>query len=386
MTQTRSLEGLFHAAVTVTLLLTFGANSWGQTRLDQRRGRPAACRDTTPHRVTFVRVEPGVRLEVLDWGGAGKPRTMVLLTGLGDNAHVFDQFAYQFTDDFHVIGITRRGFLPSSQPEHGYDVETRARDDIAVLDAFGISKATFVGHSLAGSELSKIGEAYKNRVDKLVYLDAADLAERSSPSRLEPPGDDSLFTSAEYKSLWAYQAATARFLALRKPNPAVCKGVQFDASGAVIGSTTPDWVIPALLEGVEGSANPPVNWANIAAPRLGIFAQFTIEARAPWYWYLTAADQAAFDEAWPPIVVWHEETISKFVDNNPTPSLILPGAPHYVFINHEFEVVRAMRPFLGLPVGGNQRSVPPTATSRGHFPSPAILGNGVMPRGKTKSR
>jgi hypothetical protein len=158
MQQTRSLEGLCHAALTVTLLLTFGAGSWGQTRLDhppvgsqaadeaaRARGRsaqPAACRDTTPHHVTFVEVEPGVRLEVLDWGGADKPQTMVLLTGLGDNAHVYDPFAFQFTDDFHVIGITRRGFLPSSQPEHGYDVETRARDDIAILDAFGIDKAT----------------------------------------------------------------------------------------------------------------------------------------------------------------------------------------------------------------------------------------------------
>jgi hypothetical protein len=193
MTQTRSLEGLCHAAVTVTLLLTFSASSWGQTRLSnapvgsqaadeaaQARGgpaQPAACRDTTPHHVTFVEVEPGVRLEVLDWGGADKPHTMVLLTGRGDNVHVYDPFAFQFTDDFHVIGITRRGFLPSSQPQHGYDVETRARDDIAVLDAFGIRKATFVGHSLASSELSEIGEVYHHRVDKLVYLDALDLAE-----------------------------------------------------------------------------------------------------------------------------------------------------------------------------------------------------------------
>src|SRR4030095_324882 len=121
------------------------------------------------------------------------------LTGLGDNAHVYDGFAFQFTDDFHVIGITRRGFLPSSQPKHGYDVDTRARDDIAVLDALGISKATFVGHSLAGSELSKIGEVYKNRVDKLVYVDAHALAEPPAPP---PPGPDSLFTSDTFKSLW----------------------------------------------------------------------------------------------------------------------------------------------------------------------------------------
>ena len=91
----------------------------------QRTIKPAACADHTPHKVRFVKVAPGVELEVLDWGGTGK--AMVLLTGLGDNAHVYDQFAFQFTDYFHVIGITRRGFLPSSQPRNGYDVPTRAR-------------------------------------------------------------------------------------------------------------------------------------------------------------------------------------------------------------------------------------------------------------------
>lgn len=75
----------------------------------------------------MVEVEPGVTLEVLDWGGPGEP--MVLLTGLGDNAHVFDNFAYQFTDRYRVLGITRRGFGRSSQPESGYDVATRAADD-----------------------------------------------------------------------------------------------------------------------------------------------------------------------------------------------------------------------------------------------------------------
>src|SRR5436309_6172854 len=98
------------------------------------------CRcDTSGHKVSLVTVEPGVQLEVLDWGGTGQ--TLVLLTGMGDNAHVFDQFAYQFNDRFHVIGITRRGFGRSSQPAQGYDLDTRARDDITVLDKLNIREA-----------------------------------------------------------------------------------------------------------------------------------------------------------------------------------------------------------------------------------------------------
>jgi non-heme chloroperoxidase len=47
--------------------------------------------DASPHTVQFVTVEPGVKLEVLDWGGTGRPP--VFLAGLGDTAHVFDDFA-----------------------------------------------------------------------------------------------------------------------------------------------------------------------------------------------------------------------------------------------------------------------------------------------------
>ena len=129
--------------VAITVLLAFGGSSWQQSRAadatEDDATQPDDCLDVTPHEVTFVTVEPGVQLEVLDFGGTGD--AMVLLTGLGDNAHVWDGFAYQFTDNFHVIGITRRGFGRSDQPEDGYDIRTRARDDIRVIDHFGIRQS-----------------------------------------------------------------------------------------------------------------------------------------------------------------------------------------------------------------------------------------------------
>ena len=68
----------------------------------------APWKDPAPHTTRFVTVEKSVRLEVLDWGGSGKP--LVLLAGGGDTAHVFDDFAPKLTTSFHVYGITRRGF------------------------------------------------------------------------------------------------------------------------------------------------------------------------------------------------------------------------------------------------------------------------------------
>src|SRR5262249_5130991 len=161
------------------------------------------------------------------------------------------------------IGITRRGYLPSSQPATGYDLPTRAADDIAVLDALGIDKAVFVGHSVAGGELSALGPSYPARVDKLMDLDAYDLSEQPSP----PAGRPS--TDAGIASLWALQAYTARTAGNREPNPAPCHRWMFDASGAIVGDTTPDFIPAAIVEGAKAS---PVQWARIEKPRLGIFA------------------------------------------------------------------------------------------------------------------
>ena len=347
---------LVKTAVAVALLLTVNSHAFAQPsgRVDScaevavrvSSPQPPACFDGTPHKEICVPVAEGVSLQVLDWGGADKPDTMVLLTGYGDNAHVYDGFAYQFTDYFHVIGITRRGFLPSSQPESGYDVDTRAHDDIEVLKHFGISKAVFVGHSLAGSELSKLGMQYKSYVEKLVYLDAFDLAKRFQLPDI--PGVP--FKDRDGDSLQNLQAARARLENTNTPVPSLCPALQFDAKGAITGSTTPDWVGPKIFAGIAEKHNPEVNWADIDAPRLGIFAKPSVQGKLPYYWYLNSTKQEIFDANWPGIVQWYADTTAKFEQPNPgkpTPVVyLLPDARHYFYINSQAFVVRVMREFL----------------------------------------
>jgi non-heme chloroperoxidase len=119
----------------------------------------------------FVTVDRNVKLEVIDWGGTGRP--VILLTGLGDNAHRFSQFAPKLTPTYHVYGITRRGFGNSSPSPSGYSADRLADDVLTVMDALNISKPVLVGHSLAGEELSSIGSRHPDKVAGLVYLDAA---------------------------------------------------------------------------------------------------------------------------------------------------------------------------------------------------------------------
>jgi hypothetical protein len=72
------------------------AGTWTQGAplpLTLRRAAKETVRPLDPaaHTVQFITVDNDVKLEVLDWGGSGRP--LVLLTGLGNNAYVHDRFA-----------------------------------------------------------------------------------------------------------------------------------------------------------------------------------------------------------------------------------------------------------------------------------------------------
>jgi non-heme chloroperoxidase len=137
--------------------------------------------DSSPHKAQFVVVDQGVKdgvkdkdtdvkLEVLDWGGTGRP--LVLLAGLGNNAHVFDKFALKLTPSYHVYGITRRGFGESSVPVSGYSADRLGDDVLAVIEKLKLNHPVLVGHSIAGEELSSIGSRSPEKVAGLIYLDA----------------------------------------------------------------------------------------------------------------------------------------------------------------------------------------------------------------------
>src|SRR5437773_7261692 len=87
--------------------------------------------DKSPHKTAFIRVN-GVRLHYLDWGGNGE--TMLFLHGLGDTPHIFDDLAPKFTNQFRVLGLTRRGHGQSEIPEDGYDTATLVEDIRQFLD------------------------------------------------------------------------------------------------------------------------------------------------------------------------------------------------------------------------------------------------------------
>jgi non-heme chloroperoxidase len=171
-----AVRGTFEGKVSADGNSIVGTWSQGQPlplELQRATKETAWQRDPTPHTIQFVTVEKDVKLEVLDWGGTGRP--VVLLTGLGDNAHRFDKFALKLTGTYHVYGITRRGFGASSVPAPNganYSADRLGDDVLAVIDSLKISKPVLVGHSIGGEELSSVGSRHPEKVAGLIYLDA----------------------------------------------------------------------------------------------------------------------------------------------------------------------------------------------------------------------
>jgi len=174
-------------------------------------------REPAAHTAQQVTVDSGVQLEVLDWGGTGRP--LVLLAGLGNTAHIFDRLAPKLTGEFHVYGITRRGFGASSAPPSGYSADRLADDVLKVVEYLKLNRPVLVGHSVAGEEMSSIGSRQPEKVAGLVYLEAAHAYAVDDPGNscsLPPPRPGAPKTVNA-----AIQAGTQRYNAIKSPALAI---------------------------------------------------------------------------------------------------------------------------------------------------------------------
>jgi non-heme chloroperoxidase len=138
------------------------------------RTSPVTLHMLQPKRDLYVQVADGIKDEVLDWGGTGRP--MVLLAGQGVTARGWRAIVPSLVMKYHVYSITRRGYGNSSKPEptaDNYSAERLGKDVLAVLDTLHIDKPIIAAHSLGGEELSYIGTYAPQRASALIYIDAA---------------------------------------------------------------------------------------------------------------------------------------------------------------------------------------------------------------------
>src|SRR6516165_5511606 len=321
---------------------------WTQGRplpLEFRRAtKETAWLDPSPHRTQFIAVENNIKLEVLDWGGSGRP--LVLLAGLGNTAHVFDDFAPKLSGTYHVYGITRRGFGASSAPlpsvDATYSADRLGDDVLAVLDALKLNRPVLAGHSLGDEELSSVGSRHPERVAGLIYLDAGYAYAYYDRSR----GDLGIDLIDLRKKLEQLQPGKRpedprhlieELLASTLPGfQRDLKEMQKNLMEAPPAPPTP--ALPPISQAIMAGMQ---KYTDIRVPTLAIYAvphatgqpykddaaRVAAEARDEAN---TGAQAKAFESGVPGARV-----------------VRLPHANHYVFFSNEADVLREMNAFLG---------------------------------------
>jgi non-heme chloroperoxidase len=302
-----------------------------------------AAKDPSPHTRRFVRVEGSVRLEVLDWGGSGRP--LVLLAGGGDTAHVFDDFAPKLTATFHVYGITRRGFGESGFSAQGYGADRLGQDVFTILKTLKLKRPVLVGHSIAGEELSSIATRHPETVAGLIYLEAGypyafddgtvpsmnDFQSLSAPQPPEP-------NEGDLASFGALQQYYLRVLGFAYPE-AELRQRRTSTSDGLVGKERDFPGYRTIMQGMKKFTNMPV-------PVLAVFA----DPHSLGKWVDNSTDPKVSEAAKAHTVALSRLTTRQadaFEKGVPTAHVVrIRGAHHYVYLSNEADVLREMKSFL----------------------------------------
>jgi len=277
-------------------------------------------RDPSPHQVRFVTVGSSVRLEVLDWGGSGRP---ILFVGCYLTGHVYDDIAPKLTDQFRVCAVTRRGVGASDHPATGYDPQRRADDILEVIGAVGMEKPILIGNSCGGDILHTLGAQHADRLGGLVYLDAA---------------EDPTLTMADYRDLTPVDLAHIP-----------------DYAGTSVPVTFPEGerrqiaerpLDAAIRKAIVDDNKVRPDYARIRVPVLAIYRTETMEQTLKEYPPKNDQQRAALNQAYAGkrarLSKWQRDLLTGV----PAARIVeLPGANLYMFLSNEADVLREVRAF-----------------------------------------
>jgi pimeloyl-ACP methyl ester carboxylesterase len=304
-------------------------------------------KDSSPHRIQFVRVEDDVQLEVLDWGGSG--RALVLLAGSGHSAHIFDDFAPKLVGLCHVYGITRRGYGASSRPESGFGAERLGDDVLSILDSLHLTAPVLAGHSLGGHELTALASAHRNRAAGLIYMDStADPTfdwkpylelRKKLPSAMKYPQA----SPEERRTFQSYRDWQRRTKGFAFPECELRNVFATNPDGTMGKYTTPISVRDAITAGMRKP-----DYSRIRVPVLAFFVlPLPLEDQLQRYPPKTAEERAAIEQVYAADVDYAKRASGNLRSGVPGARVVeSAGADHYIFLSNEPDVLREIRQFL----------------------------------------
>ena len=293
--------------------------------------------DPSAHTTRFKKA--GIRFHYLDWGGQGE--VMLFLTGLGNNAHIFDDIAPLFIEEYRVIAMTRRGFGQSDIPPDGYEIGNLVEDLRRFLKKLKIQRVILIGHSVAGDELTEFAARYPSMVSALVYLDAA--YDRSGflslPKDPFPPAAATIEDVKSYDTLRSYLGGLQGFWSDAQEAD-MRERLKFTSDGRLY-AVTPDFVIDQILRGL-----PHADYTRITAPTLSIYSlEPLVHPRIPAN--ASEADRKRGQDYWDQTRALNLAQIEKFKQEAPAAQVIeMADTDHYNFIQRRRFVAREIRAFL----------------------------------------
>jgi pimeloyl-ACP methyl ester carboxylesterase len=178
---------------------------------------PAEASPGAPRSIHIV--HDGLRIAVLDWGGASGARPLVLLHPNGFCAGLFDPIARRLAAGgaFRPIGVDLRGHGGTDKPEppDPYHYEGMAGDVIAVVDQLGFDDVDIVGGSLGGGVAIHIDKTQPGRARRLLLCEP--IAFPITPD--SPTGDAHPMVAGALrrKVVWPSREAMVRSYGSRPP-------------------------------------------------------------------------------------------------------------------------------------------------------------------------
>ena len=297
-----------------------------------------AWQDPAAYESGFANLD-GITLHYLDWGGSGE--VLLFLAGGGQTAYVVGGLADRFKESHRVLALTRRGTGESDHPDDGYTIDDHASDIVAFLDEVGVARATLVGHSMAGGEMTRVAELYPSRVQRLVYLDAmydyqgyAEMVGANPHARPTFAG-----ISASLRDyLWVYVYGFW--------------SDSLEADLRVSSATPPHPRLTSTF--IEDATSNPNNYAAVSAPALAFFAIESFKEWAPGMHAAASPEvRAEMEEYFETVrLPWGRSAADRFRREMRNGRMMELRANHHFFIPQEDLVVEEMTTFFAeTPVG-----------------------------------
>ncbi|UCE18537.1 MAG: alpha/beta hydrolase [Gemmatimonadota bacterium] len=244
-----------------------------------------------------------------------------------------------------MIGITRRGFGASSQPDLGYDINTLVADIKAVMDSLNIKKAVLAGHSLGGDEMTLFARKYSERLSGLIYIEAAynrksaadSLQNYPQPESIRPEPSDDDFSSAE-----RFRDYYTRVNGVVMPLSEIEALNSWDSTGRFQGGITPGWIYSAIRESLTDP-----DYLGLDVPALAIYGiNYPITELFLDYASRDSAIQKQMEAYHRAALRIDRLSRQGFRDKMNRGQVIeIDGAGHSIYITHRDEVITVMKQF-----------------------------------------